>query len=164
MQIQMCSDCLILVQLYCIFGRGKINAWLARGAVARVSVNFRKFSPCIARARRARAGLTVYPPSRTLEPLRLQLSIAQGDKSSENDHIAHLCVCNKKPRYIFPDVTSANQLLKEKKEIKKFSIDLYQYLDQNLLRITNPVSDLTGDQQFYVIFRSCDSGNHHTIF
>jgi hypothetical protein len=38
------------------------------------------------------------------------------------------------------------------------------YLDQNLLRITNPVSDLTGDQYFYVIFRSCDSGNHHTIF
>ena len=37
--------------------------------VARVSVNFRKFSPCIARAQRARAGLTVYPPSRTLEPL-----------------------------------------------------------------------------------------------
>ena len=36
---------------------------------ARVSVNFRKFSPCIARARRARAGLTVYPPSRTLELL-----------------------------------------------------------------------------------------------
>jgi hypothetical protein len=42
--------------MYCIFGRGKINAWLARGAAARVSVNFRKFSPCIARARRARAG------------------------------------------------------------------------------------------------------------
>ena len=38
------------------------------------------------------------------------------------------------------------------------------YLDQNFLRITNPVSDLTGDQYFYVIFRSCDSGNHHTIF
>jgi hypothetical protein len=41
----------------------------ARGTRARVSVNFRNFSPCIARARRARAGLTVYPPSRTLEPL-----------------------------------------------------------------------------------------------
>ena len=41
----------------------------ARGARARVSVNFRKFSPCMAPARRARAGLTVYPPSRTLEPL-----------------------------------------------------------------------------------------------
>jgi hypothetical protein len=41
----------------------------ARGAAARVSVNFRKFSPCIARARHDRAGLTVYPPSRTLEPL-----------------------------------------------------------------------------------------------
>ena len=52
---------------YCIFGRGKINAWRARGALARVSVNFRKFSPCMARTRRARAGLTVYPPSRTLE-------------------------------------------------------------------------------------------------
>ena len=47
----------------------EITAWRARGARARVSVNFRKFSPCIARARRARAGLTVYPPSRTLEPL-----------------------------------------------------------------------------------------------
>jgi hypothetical protein len=53
----------------CIFGRGKINAWLARGATARVSVNFRKFSPCIARARRAHAGLTVYPPSWKLDPL-----------------------------------------------------------------------------------------------
>ena len=51
------------------FGRGKISAWLARGAATRVSVNFRKFPPCIARARRARAGLTVYPPSLTLELL-----------------------------------------------------------------------------------------------
>ena len=54
---------------YCTYDRQEITAWLARGAAARVSVNFRKFSPCIARARRARAGLTVYPPSRTLEPL-----------------------------------------------------------------------------------------------
>ena len=54
---------------YCKLGSEKINTWRARGAAARVSVNFRKFSPCIARARRARAGLTVYPPSRTLEPL-----------------------------------------------------------------------------------------------
>ena len=29
--------------------------------------------------------------------------------------------------------------------------------DQNLLRIPNLVSDLSGTQQFYVIFRSCDS-------
>jgi hypothetical protein len=29
--------------------------------------------------------------------------------------------------------------------------------DQNLPRIPNLVSDLSGDQQFYVIFRSCDS-------
>ena len=41
----------------------------ARVAPARVSVNFRKFSPCMARARRAHAGLTVYPPSRTFELL-----------------------------------------------------------------------------------------------
>jgi hypothetical protein len=41
----------------------------ARGGRARVSVNFRKFSPCIARAWRALAGLTVYPPSQTLEPV-----------------------------------------------------------------------------------------------
>jgi hypothetical protein len=54
---------------YCILGCEEINAWLARGAAARVSVNFRKFSPCIARARRAPAGLAVYPPSRTLELL-----------------------------------------------------------------------------------------------
>ena len=54
---------------YCTYDRQEITAWLARGAFARVSVNFRKFSPCIARARRARAGLTVYPPSRTLELL-----------------------------------------------------------------------------------------------
>jgi hypothetical protein len=44
----------------------------ARGARARVSVNFRKFSPCIARTGRTRAGLTVYPPSRTLELLAKQ--------------------------------------------------------------------------------------------
>ena len=38
----------------------------------RLRAGFRKFSKknsCIARPRRARAGLTVYPPSRTLEPL-----------------------------------------------------------------------------------------------
>ena len=40
--------------MYCILGRGKINAWIARGGAARVSVNFRKFSPCIARAARPR--------------------------------------------------------------------------------------------------------------
>jgi hypothetical protein len=55
--------------VYCTYDRQKINAWRARGGRARVSVNFRKFSSCIARARRACAGLTVYPPSRTLEPL-----------------------------------------------------------------------------------------------
>jgi hypothetical protein len=33
------------------------------------TVNFRKFSPSIARARRACVGLTVYPPSRPFEPL-----------------------------------------------------------------------------------------------
>ena len=54
---------------YCILGREEINTWRARGAAARVSVNFRKFSPCIARARGARAGLTVYPLSWTLELL-----------------------------------------------------------------------------------------------
>ena len=41
----------------------------ARAARARVSVNFRKFSPCMARAARAHAGLTVYLSSRTLELL-----------------------------------------------------------------------------------------------
>ena len=30
------------------------------------------------------------------------------------------------------------------------------FLDQNLLRITNPISDLTGDQQFYVICWWCN--------
>jgi hypothetical protein len=40
---------------YCILGREKINAWRARGGRARDSVNFRKFSPCIARARGAPA-------------------------------------------------------------------------------------------------------------
>ena len=43
-----------------------------RGTSARVSVNFRKsshVSPCMARAQRALACLTVYPPSRTLELL-----------------------------------------------------------------------------------------------
>jgi hypothetical protein len=47
--------------MYCTYDRRKIGAWRARGARARVSVNFRKFSPCIARARRARAGLAFYP-------------------------------------------------------------------------------------------------------
>ena len=54
---------------YCILGREEITAGLARGPRARNSINFRKFSPCIARARRTRAGLTVHPPSRTLELL-----------------------------------------------------------------------------------------------
>ena len=54
---------------YCTYDWQKINAWRARGALARVSVKFRKFSPCIARTRRACAGLTVYPSSRTLEHL-----------------------------------------------------------------------------------------------
>ena len=48
---------------------GRKSMHSARGARARVSVNFRKFSPCIARSRRARSNLTVYPPSRTLEAL-----------------------------------------------------------------------------------------------
>jgi hypothetical protein len=57
----------------CILGNGKISAWRARGGRA----GFRNFSPCIARARRAHLGLTVYPPSRTLEPLALdEVSIA----------------------------------------------------------------------------------------
>jgi hypothetical protein len=55
--------------MYCIFGHGKINAWFPRSAGARDFVNFREKNSCIARARRARTGLTVYPPSRTLELL-----------------------------------------------------------------------------------------------
>ena len=39
---------------YCILGYDKISEWRARAARARVSVNFRKFSPCMARAARAR--------------------------------------------------------------------------------------------------------------
>jgi hypothetical protein len=39
---------------YCTYDRQEITAWLARGAAARVFVNFRKFSPCIARAARPR--------------------------------------------------------------------------------------------------------------
>jgi hypothetical protein len=39
---------------YCALGREEINTWRVRGAAARVSVTFRKFSPCIACARRAR--------------------------------------------------------------------------------------------------------------
>jgi hypothetical protein len=49
-------------------GRGKINAWFPRSAGARDFMNFREKIHA-SRARRARAGLTVYPPSRTLEPL-----------------------------------------------------------------------------------------------
>ena len=51
------------------FDRGKIIARRARGGRARGFVNIRKFSSCIAHARPARAGLTVYPRSRTLGPL-----------------------------------------------------------------------------------------------
>ena len=40
--------------IYCTYDWQKINAWRARGECARVSVNFRKFSPCMARAARAR--------------------------------------------------------------------------------------------------------------
>ena len=54
---------------YCTYDRQEITAQRPCGAHARDSVNFRNFSPCIARARRARAGLTVYPPSRTFELL-----------------------------------------------------------------------------------------------
>jgi hypothetical protein len=54
---------------YCILGRGKINAWLPRSARAWDFVNFREKNSCNARARRARAGLAVYPSSRALEPL-----------------------------------------------------------------------------------------------
>jgi hypothetical protein len=54
---------------YCVLGHEEISAQRARGGRARVFVNFRKFCPCIARARRAHAGLTVYPPSRTFELL-----------------------------------------------------------------------------------------------
>ena len=65
---------------YCILGNEKINAWRPHGNRARVSVNFRKFSPCIARARRARAGLTVYPPSRTFPN---QAEVSKVDYSSK---------------------------------------------------------------------------------
>jgi hypothetical protein len=50
------------LSLYCTYDRQEITGWFARGAVARVSVNFRKFSPCIARTRRARVGLTFTLP------------------------------------------------------------------------------------------------------
>jgi hypothetical protein len=46
-------------------------------ARAQVSVNFRKFSPCIARARRARAGLTVYPLSRPRFIVRLRAEVSK---------------------------------------------------------------------------------------
>jgi hypothetical protein len=45
---------------YCTYNRQKNNAWRARGARTWVSVNFRKFSPCMACARRTLAGLTFY--------------------------------------------------------------------------------------------------------
>ena len=60
----------VCIAWYCtvpMTGRESMHS--ARGARARVSVNFRKFSPCMAPARRAHVGLTVYPPSRTLELL-----------------------------------------------------------------------------------------------
>ena len=43
-----------VMNVYCILDYKKITALHARGLCARVSVNFRKFSPCIARAGGAR--------------------------------------------------------------------------------------------------------------
>ena len=42
------------MSVYCTYGWQEITAWRARGAVARVSVNFCKFSPCVACAARPR--------------------------------------------------------------------------------------------------------------
>jgi hypothetical protein len=50
---------------YCTYDQQEITAWRARGAHARDSVNFRNFL----NFRNARAGLTVYPPSRTFQLL-----------------------------------------------------------------------------------------------
>ena len=52
----------------CTWPRGNQCTACARRSRAGF-VNFRKFCPCIARARRAHVGLTVYPPSRTFELL-----------------------------------------------------------------------------------------------
>jgi hypothetical protein len=58
-----------LPTLYCTIVREQIIASKGYGERVRDSVNFRKFSPCIARARRARAGLTVYSPMRDFASL-----------------------------------------------------------------------------------------------
>jgi hypothetical protein len=47
---------------YCRVDRKGTGASCPRGGSARDFVNFRKKISCIARARRGRAGLTVYPP------------------------------------------------------------------------------------------------------
>jgi hypothetical protein len=47
---------------YCRVDRDKTGASGPRGECARDFVNFREKNLCIARARRCRAGLTVYPP------------------------------------------------------------------------------------------------------
>ena len=62
---------LAVAQPYCIIVREQIIASKGYGERARDFVNFRKFSPCIARARRACVGLTVYPPMRDFGSLIL---------------------------------------------------------------------------------------------
>ena len=52
--VKLCKNT-VMPSIYCIFGSGKINTQRPRDARARVSVNFRNFSPCMAPARRARA-------------------------------------------------------------------------------------------------------------
>jgi hypothetical protein len=54
---------------YCTYVWRKIGAWCPRSARTRDFVNYRKKYSRIARVRRGLAGLTVYPPSRTLELL-----------------------------------------------------------------------------------------------
>ena len=59
------------IQPYCTIVQNQIIAAKGYGASARVSVNFRKFSPWMARARRLRAGLTALPPMRDFASLIL---------------------------------------------------------------------------------------------
>ena len=63
---------------------GKIMAHSSRATRARVFVNFRKFAW---RARRARAGLTVYPGSGTLPPLVIGHAMGHAIENQNSDFV-----------------------------------------------------------------------------
>jgi hypothetical protein len=67
--------------LYCTYGRQEITAWRPRSVRARDFVIFREKNSCIARARRGRPGLTVYPPRIQIRDVSLPIARRDHRKS-----------------------------------------------------------------------------------